>query len=120
MSEGPVKNGSETSEYKVTKWTIILSVIAALVGIVQANLPSIIEKLPEGGKAAAAGGVILAIAGVVGSVLATLGYNAGRVKLKAPLTAITQDALRLQIANLEATKAKTQADALRSAGKEGG
>ena len=62
MSETPdlIKPGSTTSEYKLSKWVVILCLVSTVCGTITATLPSFIEGMEGGttltvlgGKAAA-------------------------------------------------------------------
>lgn len=90
-----MKEGNQTSEYKVTKWTVILSLLAIICGLVTHNLPGFMESNPEG-FVAQYGGLILSIAGVLGAVLAALGYGGGRVKQKVASIQTVIEQLKLQ------------------------
>ena len=104
-----IKPGNQTSEYKATKMVVILSILATVVGLVQQYVPGFIEGATEGSSAHKWGGMVLAVAGIIGSVLAILGYGGGRVALKKPGMEITKQALAHQTAvkEKEAADAKT-------------
>lgn len=104
-----LKPGNQTSEYKATKMVVIFSILATIVGLVQQYVPGLVEGAAEGSAVAKWGGIILAVAGIIGSVLAVLGYGGGRVALKKPTMEITKQALAHQTAvkEKEAADAKT-------------
>tara|TARA_R110002110_G_scaffold119338_4_gene293824 strand:- start:4649 stop:4930 length:282 start_codon:yes stop_codon:yes gene_type:complete len=68
------KQGSETSEFKTTKWAMIASAGLPLVAMV-------IDSLTQSGLVE--NKVWLALLGGIGSVLASLGYTFARGKTKA-------------------------------------
>lgn len=71
--------GSETSEFKMTKIAMYLSIAAAVVGAAQTALGSIQATFPAWGWV---GGVLSAL-GILGTVLASLGYSSARASVKA-------------------------------------
>lgn len=71
MSE--VKPGKDTSEYKATRWAILLGALAAVIPYVQGVLPEI--GLPQTHWG-------VQVTGLVGAVLAAMGYTSNRTKAK--------------------------------------
>ena len=70
--------GKDSSEYSVTKITLILTTIASVVGVATDLLQSLSTAMP-GSKWI---GPALTIAGLIGSVLAALGYQVTRAQVK--------------------------------------
>ncbi len=80
MAEVPaVTPGVQTSEYAATKWVTILAAVAFGLGIVMDVLTAVSTSFP----ALAWVGPVLNVVGMVSALLAQLGYNRGRVIVKA-------------------------------------
>lgn len=74
----PVAPGNTTSEYKVTRWTVVLSVLAAVVGGVGTVLAGLHEQFPSWGWV---GGAMAAV-GVISTMFVALGYQSARTQVK--------------------------------------
>ena len=74
----PVTPGKDTSEYAITKLSMILSMVAFVLGIVISVLSQVSTAFPN----LVWVGTALSILGPIATVLAQLGYNKGRVLLK--------------------------------------
>lgn len=76
--------GLQTTEYKVSKWTLILSGLASVVGYIS----SILDILPASSKWLAP---VTAIVGALAALLTALGYQVTRASVKkAALSAAAQ------------------------------
>ena len=76
------KEGKETTEYAVTKGVGLMAKVAVVLGAVLAVLPGIVESFPADSKVALWGGLALAALGVAAQVLAALGYQVSRTRVK--------------------------------------
>jgi hypothetical protein len=72
--------GVATSEYAVTKLAVVLSILASVVGVVLDTLPQLQAAVPGASHWT---GPVLAVVGVVGTVLTALGYQVTRASVKA-------------------------------------
>lgn len=75
---GPLDAGTTTSEYTITKWAVILGIVATVLGGVTEILTQLAPQL-SGFKWY---GVVMMVLGVIGTVLAQLGYAKNRTALK--------------------------------------
>ena len=76
-----VKDGKDTSEHKMSMLVIVCCIVAEIAGAITAILPQVMEGM-ESGTALTVMGIVLAVAGLIGKVLVSAGYNAGRIKTK--------------------------------------
>lgn len=113
-----LKPGHQTTEYKTTKMTMILCILTGLVGIITTYLPQFMEGMAQDGKTYAVAGITLTITSIIGAVLKAMGYDAGRVKLKAPAIAATTEAARALVAQAAAAKARADADKAKADGAD--
>lgn len=81
-----MKDGKDTSEHKMAKVAIITSLVLPI-------LAAILEVVQNSGYVESP--LTLAILGVAGTCLASLGYGASRTKLKAQQLAVDAQALTI-------------------------
>ena len=93
--------GETTTEYAVTKITIVLTIVAAVVGGAIGLLQQLSVILPDNKSV----GVMLSIAGVIGTVLTALGYQVTRAQVKVAAHNAAGNAVATQ-ANADAAAAK--------------
>jgi hypothetical protein len=70
--------GATTSEFSITKMTMMLTVVASVIGVVTDVLQSLSAAMP-GSKWI---GPLLTVTGLVGTVLTALGYQVTRAQVK--------------------------------------
>lgn len=74
----PIVPGKQTSEYFITKLATILGFVAFTVGVLFDVLSAVTTAFPTLTWV----GPMLNVTGIIGTVLAQLGYNKGRVLVK--------------------------------------
>lgn len=75
---GALDAGTTTSEYAATKWTVILSIAAVVVGAIA----DVLAELAPQFSGLKWYGIAVTVVGLIVSVLATLGYTRNRTALK--------------------------------------
>ena len=96
--------GVQTSEYALTKYTGMLTALAAVVGIAMTVVESVSNAMP-GNKWS---GPVLACLGVLGTILTAFGYTVVRGQVKAAAHEAAGNAVVSQAA-LDVASAKTAA-----------
>lgn len=87
----PLKEGKDTSEGKIARSTGWVAIVMMVVGAITTYLPSLQERLAEDTQTYVVVGGIIAVAGLVGRVLVTLGYAKARTNLKLPLIDVIKE-----------------------------
>jgi hypothetical protein len=75
---GPLDAGSTTSEFTAAKWAMILTIVSTVVGAVSEVLTQLAPQLASFKWY----GAVLAVIGLLGTVLTALGYGKNRTALK--------------------------------------